>query len=139
MVGFAEAVGNFEKKTVNKLDLAKRKIALEVFTEVIMMSPVDTGRFRGNWQVAIGDNPSFDLEVEVTDHASGGPGGVLAKVNGQVMQLKFGNTIWLVNNLPYAVALEYGHSSQAPGGMVRLTVQKWHPIVEKVAKELAQQ
>lgn len=36
-----------------------------------------------------------------------------------VQPLKLGDTAYLVNNLPYAVPLEYGHSSQAPAGMVR--------------------
>jgi hypothetical protein len=31
------------------------------------------------------------------------------------------STIYFTNNLPYAQALENGHSNQAPGGMVGLT------------------
>lgn len=31
------------------------------------------------------------------------------------------NSIYFTNNLPYASALENGHSNQAPGGMVGLT------------------
>jgi hypothetical protein len=29
---------------------------------------------------------------------------------------------WIYNNLPYAIALEYGHSRQAPNGMVRIAL-----------------
>jgi len=60
-------------------------------------------------------------------------------VQAEVLNLKAGQVIYLVNNLPYAIPLEYGHSSQAPGGMVRLTVQKWRPIVDAVARELSKE
>ncbi len=41
-----------------------------------------------------------------------------------------GDTIWISNNLAYIVALEKGHSRQAPHGMVALSV-------EEVKNELA--
>lgn len=131
-MGFADQVSAFTRKTEAKIETAIRKIALDVFTEVIMMSPVDTGRFRGNWQVAIGTMPSGTLELD--DKAGTA---VLAKAQAEALGLKAGQTIFLVNNLPYAEALEFGHSQQAPGGMIRLTVQRWKPIVEAVGRELA--
>ena len=132
MAGFAEQVGAFTRKAESKIETAIRKIALDVFTEVIMMSPVDTGRFRGNWQCAIGSAPSGILELDDKTGTA-----VLAKAQAEALGLKAGQTIFLVNNLPYAQALEYGHSQQAPGGMIRLTVQRWKPIVEAVGRELS--
>lgn len=133
-MGFADQVSAFTRKTEAKIETAIRKIALDVFAEVIMMSPVDTGRFRGNWQVAIGTTPSGTLEVD--DKAGTA---TLAKAQAEALGLKAGQTIFLVNNLPYAQALEYGSSQQAPGGMIRLTVQRWQPIVEAVGRELSKQ
>ncbi|KKC39508.1 hypothetical protein WH87_04750 [Devosia epidermidihirudinis] len=133
-MGFADQVSAFTRKTEAKIETAIRKIALDVFAEVIMMSPVDTGRFRGNWQVAIGSAPSGTLEID--DKAGTA---TLAKAQAEALGLKAGQTIFLVNNLPYAQALEYGSSQQAPGGMVRLTVQRWKPIVEAVGRELSKQ
>lgn len=133
-MGFANEVSNWTRKTEAKIETAIRKIAIDVFAEVIMMSPVDTGRFRGNWQVAIGSMPSGTVELD--DKAGTA---VLSKAQAQAMGLKAGQTIFLVNNLPYAQALEYGLSQQAPGGMIRLTVQRWKPIVEAVGRELSRQ
>jgi hypothetical protein len=130
-MGFSEQVAAWSQKTEAKLELAVRKIALDAFREVIMMSPVDTGRFRGNWQVAIGTIPTGTMELE--DKAGTA---TVSKVQAEAMGLKAGQVIYLVNNLPYAAALENGHSNQAPAGMVRLTVQRWKPIVEAVAREL---
>ena len=131
MPGFAEQVAAFNRKTEAKIDTAIRKIAIDVFSEVVMMSPVDTGRFRGNWQVAIGRVPQGTLELY--DKAGTA---TISKVQAEALNLKAGQVIYLVNNLPYAIPLEYGHSSQAPAGMVRLTVQRWRPIVEAVARSL---
>ncbi|MBB4000965.1 HK97 gp10 family phage protein [Aurantimonas endophytica] len=132
MAGFQEEVAAWVAKTNAKMELAVRKIALDVFSEVILMSPVDTGRFRGNWQVAIGDVPAGTLEIEDKDGTA-----TISKVQAATMGLEVGQTIYLINNLPYAQALEFGSSRQAPGGMVRLAAQRWQPIVEKVAQELS--
>lgn len=133
-MGFVGDVSKWTAETEAKIEIAIRKIALDVFAEVIMMSPVDTGRFRGNWQVAIGSIPSGTLEID--DKAGTA---TLAKAQAEALGLKAGEVIYLVNNLPYAAALEYGHSQQAPGGMIRLTVQRWKPIVEAVGRELSKQ
>lgn len=133
-MGFSDQVAAFTRKTEAKIEMAIRKIAIDVFAEVIMMSPVDTGRFRGNWQVAIGTMPTGTVEID--DKAGTA---TLNKAQAQAMGLKAGETIFLVNNLPYARALEYGLSKQAPGGMIRLTVQRWKPIVEAVGRELSRQ
>lgn len=133
-MSFASDVAKWTAKTEAKIETAIRKIAIDVFAEVIMRSPVDTGRFRGNWQVAIGSAPSGTLEID--DKAGTA---TLSAVQAKAMGLRAGETIFLINNLPYARALEYGLSQQAPGGMIRLTVQRWKPIVEAVGRELSKQ
>jgi hypothetical protein len=133
MAGFADEVGQWSAETQAKMELAVRKIALDVFTNVILMSPVDTGRFRGNWQVAIGTMASGTLEINDKDGTA-----TIGKVQAETMGLKAGQTIFLVNNLPYAQALEYGLSQQAPGGMVRLTAQRFQPIVDAISRQLSQ-
>lgn len=40
-----------------------------------------------------------------------------------------GTTYRFTNNLEYIVPLEYGHSPQAPGGMLRINVRNWNSIV----------
>ncbi|MBK5343894.1 hypothetical protein JFU48_21195 [Pseudomonas sp. TH49] len=87
------------------------------------------GRFRGNWQFSIG--APAEGELDQVDPA----GGVtLAKIRLQVEQLTIGQTAYIVNNLPYAVPLEYGHSKQAPGGMVRITLARFQQIVDEAIR-----
>ncbi len=87
------------------------------------------GRFRGNWQFSIG-TPADGVLDQVD------PGGnvTLAKLKLQVEQLTIGQTAYIVNNLPYAVPLEYGHSKQAPGGMVRTTLARFQQIVDEAIR-----
>lgn len=87
------------------------------------------GRFRGNWQFSIG--VPAEGELDQVDPA----GGVtLAKLRLQVEQLTAGQTAYIVNNLPYAVPLEYGHSKQAPSGMVRITLARFQQIVDEAIR-----
>ena len=131
MAGFASQVKAWTDKSERRLETAIRKIALDVFSRVIMRSPVDTGRFRGNWQVEIGAVPFGALDL----HDKVGRA-TINKVTAATLNLKAGQTIFLVNNLPYARRLEYGWSQQAPAGMVRVTVEEFKPIVDAVAREL---
>lgn len=124
-------ISRFIAKANGNIDLVVRKIALDMFSRVIQKSPVDTGRFKGNWQVAIGSIPSGTLQVD--DKAGTA---TIAKVTAETLNLRAGQTITLVNNLEYARALEYGHSKQAPNGMVRLTVTEFGGVVNKAANDV---
>ncbi|MHC8299612.1 hypothetical protein [Pseudomonas sp. ZS1P83] len=88
------------------------------------------GRFRGNWQFSVGS--PVDGVLDQIDPA----GNVtLAKLRLQVEQLSIGETAYIVNNLPYAISLEYGHSTQAPGGMVRITLARFQQIVDEAIRK----
>lgn len=87
------------------------------------------GRFRGNWQFSIGAPAEG-----VLDQIDPAGGVTLAKLRLQVEQLTIGQTAYIVNNLPYAVPLEYGHSKQAPGGMVRITLARFQQIVDEAIR-----
>lgn len=132
------SLGNFEldiqrfvDRAKGNIDLVIRKIALDLFKRVILKSPVLTGRFKGNWQVAIGSIPAGVLEI---DDKSGSA--TISKMTAAVLGLKAGQVIYLVNNLEYARPLEYGHSKQAPAGVVRITVQEFPQVVAKAANEV---
>lgn len=89
------------------------------------------GRFRSNWQVGVGPRPT-GWNNDIT-----GPENVVARGEA-ILQGFDGNqkTIWITNNVPYAVRLEYGHSKQAPNGMVRLTAQRYQQFVTEAAREV---
>jgi len=87
------------------------------------------GRFRGNWQFSI-DSPATE-ELDRIDPS--GSEAITALIT-QVQALTIGQTAYIVNNLAYAVPLEYGHSTQAPAGMVRVTLANFQRIVDEAIR-----
>ncbi|EQC1079761.1 hypothetical protein ACY2HL_001596 [Enterobacter roggenkampii] len=90
------------------------------------------GRFRGNWQVSF-DAPTTD-ETGLIDKS-----GNLTKAAGNytLSLFKVGmKAIYFCNNVPYAYRLEMGHSSQAPGGMVRITAAEFQRFFEEAVREV---
>lgn len=132
-MGFASQTEQWSEKALAKLELAFRKISLDAFSRVVQMSPVDTGRFRGNWQVSIGAISSDQISESFVD-----PSGtsVISAIGTAIAELKVGDSIYLTNNLPYARRLEYGWSGQAPNGMVRIVAAQFQPIVDKVVEQV---
>ncbi|HFK5797968.1 TPA: hypothetical protein ACG0L7_001812 [Enterobacter hormaechei subsp. oharae] len=91
------------------------------------------GRFRGNWQVSF-DAPTTD-ETGRIDKT-----GDLTKAAGNytLSLFKVGmKSIYFCNNVPYAYPLEMGHSTQAPGGMVRITAAEFQRFFEEAIKEVS--
>lgn len=96
--------------------LIMQKLALEGLSRVVLRSPVDTGRFRGNWTVTVGQPTlatSEALDKSGQDTINRG-----SAIIQSVSELR---PIYLQNNLPYGPRLEGGWSKQAPAGMMGLT------------------
>lgn len=86
---------------------------------IVQKSPVDTGRFRGNWIVSTG---SPDLRTKAQTDKSGSASITNGANKISSFDFKKQSTIYIQNNLPYANRLENGWSKQAPKGMVSITV-----------------
>jgi hypothetical protein len=101
-----------------RIDEVMVKSVLEVRSRLMIRSPVDTGRFRANWQLGVDSAPEGSIEVTIPPPPPGFP----ARPST--------HTFFIVNNLPYARRLETGWSPQTPpGGMVGLTALEWPQIV----------
>lgn len=128
---FEMQLRKFAEKAKGNADKVVRRVVLDAWGRVIVRSPVDTGRFRGNWQYSAGQMPVGVLTIEGTTEKPAPPPAAPDVVQGA------GVVHYIGNNLPYARALEYGHSDQAPKGMVRLTVSEFRGIVDDAAKAVA--
>lgn len=150
MADFTMDIAKFVNKAKGNADMVVRKCTFEMFKRVIIKSPVDTGRFKSNWQAAVGVVPSGTIGLaDSITHDEGGKerdrgasrdaaagSAAFARVNAVALSGKAGDVIYLVNNLHYANELEYGHSNQAPEGMVRISILEWNAVVRKAASEL---
>ena len=130
-VQFDLVIKKWTETTNAQIRLAVEKIAMECLRRIVMKNPVGNvalwkhpvmgyvgGRSRGNWYVSMGV-PYGSYDWDVRDAGGGATiergASVLATWDGVAV-------IFITNHLPYIVALEYGHSTQAPYGMVGVTM-----------------
>lgn len=123
MTGFADQVRAFGKSTGIRLDKVVRKVVIDMTSELVKLTPVDTGLARSNW--FWGTNRSLDTDATLSK--TGAPS--LNRAAEFAGTITGGGVFYLFNNVPYIMDLEYGHSKQAPAGMARITVARWQEIV----------
>ena len=132
MSAFGRNMKAWAEKAKAGVDQVTRAAIIDVSTDVIKQTPVDSGRARGNWFASI-DNPIQSpilTEKDVTGAMS------IARTNAVAAGAP-GNKYYLTNNLPYIFRLEYqGWSKQAPQGMVRVSVLRFHAALKKAINEL---
>lgn len=88
------------------------------------------GRFRGNWMFGIGaPNNTTTEELDPSGSKSN------ARIANGVLEFHAGDVAYITNSLPYAIPLEFGHSTQAPNGMVRVTLTKFQKTVEDAIRK----
>lgn len=133
------------------LEQVARKSTFDLFNAVNLRTPVDTGRFRANWNVSY-NAPDYAI-TESTNQS---------RANSEiskVLSLPVGGVIYLCNGLPYGRHLEYGlypspvkrgtynkktksyeirssngYSKQAPSGMIRISVREYRDYVNRAIK-----
>nr|WP_083354288.1 HK97 gp10 family phage protein [Pseudomonas moraviensis] len=121
---FAESLAAFAERAKEAIDDVFREVVIEIGSSVIRLSPVDTGRFKGNWQFSVGSPSNHSIDTfDKAGHET------IAALVAEVSNLEAGQVAYIVNNLVYGIPLEYGHSDQAPAGMVQITLARFQQIV----------
>jgi hypothetical protein len=143
MAGFSLDVSAFCEKAKKNPETVMRAVSIKLFSAIIKGSPVDTGRFRMNWQ-ASGSSPASGT-IPGTD-VSGD------KASSDAANFVTATSDWqeltLTNNLPYAEVLEFGgypgdgpntiggYSKQAPAGMVRVNITRFNTLLNEEAAKV---
>ena len=133
---FSADLSRFCKKYQVDMRTVVRKITLEAFKRVILRTPVDTGRARANWGVSQGRPITF--QIEGADKS--GSATISTAADG-VQSWECQGSLFLTNNLAYIGVLEYGKddgspgSSQAPNGMVRVTLEEMQAWIQNSVKK----
>lgn len=115
MATFSSDLANAVKGINEDVKTQTKTLMFELFSTVIISSPVKTGRFRANWGMGYTAEsaPNSGTETDASGNST------INKIRTELEAIKqFKSPIFLTNNMPYAVALEDGYSAQAPNGMV---------------------
>jgi len=141
---FKSDLNKFATKVETRSTRVMQGTALDLFGMIVEKTPVGKpslwvskppagytgGRLRGNWQLSINSPASGTLEA--TDQTGAM---VNAKAHNNVRPADVGDSIWITNNLPYAIPVENGWSAQAPAGMVKTTIKSFKAYVAKNARK----
>ncbi|WP_426287545.1 hypothetical protein [Luteibacter sp. E-22] len=143
---FALSLHAFAKKAPENARQVVRKVAIDLLTATVLRTPVGNpdlwkrkppagyvgGRLRANWTVAlVAPDTTTSEAIDKTGSTT------IAKGSQTILQSDGEDDIYIMNSLPYAIPVEYGHSGvQAPQGMVRVSVAEFQAYVDKAAASL---
>ena len=146
-MSFALDIQKFAQKCGSNADLVVRKVVLDIGRSLVEKTPVGNpdlwqnpdnkpdgyvgGHARANWSHSIGAlvNQEFK-EIDATGGAS------IDRIISSVPIKAAGKVHYIQNSVPYIQALEDGHSTQAPAGMVAITQTEFQDYIQKALGEL---
>jgi len=114
MSGFKVAFDASVAETLRQADVIYQVGCSRMFADIVKRTPVDTGFARAAWWQSVG---------------SVGSG------NAPPVGFTTADSVFFANNAQYIERLEYGHSQQAPQGMVRITLAEANRYFQEAAAE----
>jgi hypothetical protein len=129
MVDFDDQIAEWVESTQTTIDEALQTIAIKVGTNLVHLSPVDTGRFKGNWQLSVGEMTGNSLIRYDQEGYS-----TIAEMATNARTFTAGQIAYIQNHVLYGYDLEYGSSKQAPDGMVGITELQFQRIVDEAVR-----
>lgn len=142
MANFMDVINEWVEDAEYRINETLQTIAIKVGESVVRLSPVDTGRFRGNWQMTI-DATSNQSLVRYDPNGQSTINAIAAVANtftaGQIAYIQnhvlYGNDLeYGLYNGPTAKVTDEGYSRQAPAGMVRITEMEFLSIVNEAIR-----
>lgn len=149
---FSSDIKAFAEKTKTDIADVKKYAAIKIFTDIVKATPVGNpdywqeingkprkappgytgGRLRGNWQTSL--NTPIHTEIARIDPDGGD---VLKEMQTTVYNSNVEESIFMTNNLPYAIRVEYGHSKkQRPMGMLRVSIAGFENAIKEALRKV---
>ena len=145
---FSLDIKKFAEKVEQNINDVRRGVALDIFSNIVMRTPVGDpkywkseykpkgyigGTLRGNWQISI--NVVNSTRLTAPDKSGNR---TIAEGSRHINAATGDNTIWIFNNMPYAVRVENGWSTrQAPAGMVKVTLTEFQRAIDEQIRQLS--
>lgn len=115
-MSFATQLRSATGQMAQAINTTWKRSVLQAFTSTIIRTPVLDGYAKGSWLVGQNNDGQIPFRTE-------------PDLNFSQKIPDIGGTVLLYSNMPYIERLEDGYSTQAPAGMVKVTVSQWPGIV----------
>ena len=139
---FQKALNDFAEKTRQSPKRVAKKMVLELHRQTVLLTPVDTGRLVGGWQISTTDAlPSF--------HTNPYDDGVYRKDEEEPLKNSFISSeqgrndfnfksrfFWVANNVEYARFQEFGTGKMQGKHMFTTALTMVKERAQKLAKRL---
>ena len=110
---------SIETELLADVNAEVRAVSLNLLRGLIRLTPVDTGRAKGNWFVSIA-NPNREIDNDRRQATAFSEGAIqIALAKGRAYP-----TVTISNNLPYIERLNDGYSMQAPKKFVETELDR---------------
>lgn len=119
---------NFCKKVELSAATVKKRVGFDLLGRLVRKTPVDTGRARGSWTIAVN-------EADRTVLPPAPPGQIYPPPAIGALDVRLNESLVISNNLPYIVKLNEGHSQQAPKAFVELAIEEVNVQMERICRE----
>ena len=134
----------FKMESQNAIKAAEETVkvtAFDAFNTAVIISPVANkelwinppkgpvvgGRFRSNWNLSFSSFDDSTTDSVVSQQQK------LGELN-QIFTAQYSGNYIYSNNLPYAVPLDEGHSSQAPTGITDVVAMRIKARIPEIAR-----
>jgi len=107
-----------------ELSTVIEKVAMEGLESLVQLTPVDTGRARGNWEVGSRRNMRKHDEAKKDKNGDYAIARGTEVIEDLTSNNKIPKKIWIINNVPYIEDLEHGppKGSQKSQAMLSTTI-----------------
>lgn len=143
VIAFKADLEEFAEKAEMSMNKLIRYIVLNLWTKITERTPVDTGRARASWNLGVGainqKVPSKTSKKSEGKNKTKGspPKSPENKFPSISKSTDLGSKpIYITSNLDYIQYLETGHSKQAVGGMVRISIAEIEVEISNALSQL---
>lgn len=130
---FSADLDRFARKLQLNRRLVVRRVALEIHDGIVRRTPVDTGRARASWTMSEGSPAGGDVGLVRMTSAAAAASSLAAAAS---VGISGDRLVYITNNVEYIIALERGHSQQAPAGMVAVTMAEVEARIAAILRSL---
>lgn len=132
-LNFSAAVDDWAKESADRLERIWKASSQELGSIASNGVPIDLGFAQSSIQASTESMPLIDPAAQNKEKTARSFD--IGQISAVIASAKLGGTIYIGWVAAYILALEYGHSKQAPQGFARLAAAQWEIIVSQAVAE----